>query len=249
MLGELGEHTFKFPSFFYQSHSSAVAFTCPTGALRALTEKAGLSPLVIAPGRGLLVISFFQHEQVEDMRAYDEVVISVPVHRRRAWLPPLIPLLASTPMGSFGHLVLDMPVNSEVNRLRGNVLWNLPKSKAAIQIDNAGSASSLRTQGDQLRLELDIDPAGRSQNLTTTSRVYGALNGQATSFLNVTKGDFLKANVVLPFLPKPKGRFHWDAGPGHPLRKIDPSMLSLFETRVSKNHQSILHLPKQGVHA
>lgn len=245
VLGLQGEHTFRFPTFFFSSNCTMAGFLCPLASLKRITADTEFQPLTVMQGKGMLVASFYQHRQVDEMQPYDEVVLSIPVFRRNQWLPPLLPLLSPKPLRSFGHLILDMPVNSELNRLRGNLLWNLPKSSADIHISSVPSRSSLQVNAEGLNLSLDVDIRGKIQPNSTTSRIYGRLNGQSSAFINATSADFCKANAIAPVGARPAGKINWKANPGHPLEKIDTAELTLFETRYSTNYKSVLYLPGQ----
>lgn len=244
-LGNLGQQEFRFPTFFFESTCTMAGLLCPMGELSKVTLSLGYKPLTILPGKGMLVVSFYQHQRVDQMQPYDEVVISTPVYARQAHMLPLLPLLAPKPMGTFGHLVLDMPVNSPLNRLRGNLLWNLPKTDADIQISKTSTRSKLRCASAMLELELEVEARGKAHDITTTSRIYGAMNGAPTAFYNTTNARFCKANQVFPIGPNPQGTIRWQARPGHPLAGLDPTNLKLFETRLATDYKSVLYLPGQ----
>ncbi|EKT4502609.1 acetoacetate decarboxylase (ADC) [Pseudomonas aeruginosa] len=117
------------PNFYYQNSRVTAVYTADLDALRALMPPevlATASPLQVWPGRGLVAFTAYTYEHC-DNDAYNEVAVSIITNTPgKANLGPFT-LIGQSMSGDFWGYVLNLPVNTELARVRGVVGYNLPK--------------------------------------------------------------------------------------------------------------------------
>lgn len=169
-------HKYTFPTFFTGSRVTAMMFTADHARARQLLGGVPLFPVRMSPGRCLFLVACFRYGQVSDgMRGYNEVALGFAVSRSRI---PLLPVLARAIWPSFGYFVVDLPVDSEENRVRGVEIWGLPKTMKEFAEDDGPNGREVRmSSGGETCLRVRIPRGGRERLVNESSRAYSVKGG------------------------------------------------------------------------
>ncbi len=127
-LVHIGFDTYS-PNFYYKSNRISALYTADIDQLRAHMPPAVREvspPLQVWPGRGLVVLTAYDYE-VCDNDPYRELAISVVTARPGGWNLGPISLMVQALRGDFWGYVYQLPVDTELARVRGVVGYNLPK--------------------------------------------------------------------------------------------------------------------------
>ncbi|NOV24432.1 acetoacetate decarboxylase (ADC) [Cupriavidus necator] len=169
------------PNFYYRNSRVTAIFTADLARLRELMPAAVLEkvqPLQVWPGRGLLDLTAYAYHYC-DNDSYNEIGLSIVTNRPGgANLGPLT-LMSQAMAGDFWGYVLELPVNTELARVRGVVGYNLPKWLAGIHY---------RETDKSVVVEI-LDSQTGKLDVTVETRKLGELSGKASlvthSFTNV----------------------------------------------------------------
>lgn len=170
------------PIVFHRTESVEAFFPADIEALRAALPTPDLHPVTLPGGRGIVFIAALQYEDVTANGVdgcaalpYGEVMVAVPVTRRRA--PPLLPLLA--PPGApieAGGFVLHLPVTTRVARDAGRLIWGLPKFVANMTFDDSMRERGVAlSEGGHEILRFVARPGGRPAVARESNLLYSVL--------------------------------------------------------------------------
>lgn len=242
-LGMEDEVTFKFPTFFYRSECLQMAFACPLRQLSALVDNAAYEPVALRPGWGVLALSVYNHLQVAEMEPYRESVFSVPVKRKGTWLPVALPLIAEHFFPQVKHWVVEMPVDSDLNRRRGNFIWSLPKSMGVIDWRHCDNdRCELHIANDSFSMDMRLPLPRDTSHMRRDCDVIGGLGAKPVLARSVSEGLFARQRYLLSSVPGWSARLVVNHQ-SHPFTALDQGLPMPMEIRHCKNLQSILFRP------
>ncbi len=237
--GHQGEEKhYHFPTFFVGTRATTVITTGSTSVARELLGDTAdsLHPVQVRPGRCLIGIIAFHYGQITDgMKSYHEFAIGIAVSPAKL---PLLPAIARERYG-FGLWVQHLPVDSEENCHRGNVIWGLPKVMRRFSDEETDSVRTAEVwEGEKrgLRCEFPID--GPYRPFTEENRVYSKKDGK----LWVTRT--LQSGHRTTRFGRKFSLEIGDTAEGQTLQRLDPSTRALM-IRHSKDMESALYLPKE----
>ncbi|WP_322052829.1 acetoacetate decarboxylase [Paraburkholderia bannensis] len=121
------------PNFYYRTSQVQLLFLAPLSRLRAMLPMP-LEPLRAFPGYGLVALTFFSYA-VCDNDPYDEVSVAVVIRRPGARGSHALELRNAMRRRHFFAHVLALPVSTEIARVRGVYGYQLPKWRAAIDVN------------------------------------------------------------------------------------------------------------------
>ncbi|WP_321880749.1 acetoacetate decarboxylase [Paraburkholderia bannensis] len=121
------------PNFYYRTSQVQLLFLAPLSRLRAMLPMP-LEPLRAFPGFGLVALTFFSYA-VCDNDPYDEVSVAVVIRRPGARGSQALELRNAMRRRHFFAHVLALPVSTEIARVRGVYGYQLPKWRAAIDVN------------------------------------------------------------------------------------------------------------------
>ncbi|WP_321889224.1 acetoacetate decarboxylase [Paraburkholderia bannensis] len=121
------------PNFYYRTSQVQLLFLAPLSRLRAMLPMP-LEPLRAFPGYGLVALTFFSYA-VCDNDPYDEVSVAVVIRRPDARGSHALELRNAMRRRHFFAHVLALPVSTEIARVRGVYGYQLPKWRAAIDVN------------------------------------------------------------------------------------------------------------------
>lgn len=117
------------PNFFYRNSRVTAVFTADLDRLRELMPDEVMEevqPLQVWPGRGLVALTAYAYHYC-DNDSYNEVALSIITNKPgNSNLGP-ISLIGQSRSNDFWGYVLELPVNTELAKVRGIVGYNLPK--------------------------------------------------------------------------------------------------------------------------
>ncbi|HEY1078346.1 MAG TPA: hypothetical protein VGE51_16750 [Fontimonas sp.] len=130
------------PNFYYENSRVSVIFTADLDRLRDLIPPdvlAQVQPLSIWPGRGLVALTAYAYHYC-DNDSYNEIALAIVTTRPgQSNLGP-ISLIGQAMSKDFWGYVIDLPVDTELARVRGVVGYNLPKWLTRIDYRQTDSA-------------------------------------------------------------------------------------------------------------
>lgn len=121
------------PNFYYRTSQIQLLFLAPLSRVRAMLPMP-LEPLRAFPGYGLVALTFFSYA-VCDNDPYDEVSVAVVIRRPDACGSHALELRHAMRRRHFFAHVLALPVSTEIARVRGVYGYQLPKWRAAIDVN------------------------------------------------------------------------------------------------------------------
>ncbi|WP_321954371.1 acetoacetate decarboxylase [Paraburkholderia bannensis] len=121
------------PNFYYRTSQVQLLFLAPLSRLRAMLPMP-LEPLRAFHGYGLVALTFFSYA-VCDNDPYDEVSVAVVIRRPGARGSHALELRNAMRRRHFFAHVLALPVSTEIARVRGVYGYQLPKWRAAIDVN------------------------------------------------------------------------------------------------------------------
>jgi Acetoacetate decarboxylase (ADC) len=170
------------PLVFHRTENIEAFFTADLEMVRAALPTTDLHPVTLPGGRAILLVAAFQYEDVTAEGVdgcaappYGEVMVAVPVTRRRA--PPFVPLVAPprSPIEA-GGFVLHLPVTTRVARDGGRLIWGFPKFVADMEFsDSAGERSVQVSEGGHEILRFTARPTGRPSAVRESTMLYSVL--------------------------------------------------------------------------
>lgn len=168
------------PNFFYRNSRITAVFTADLDRLRALMPAEVMEevqPLQIWPGRGLVALTAYAYHYC-DNDSYNEVALSIVTNKPgKSNLGPLSLIGQSRSRDLWGY-VLELPVNTELAKVRGIVGYNLPKWLT--EIDSRESDTSIVFEIIDGETG-DVDVAFEAEKLSNLSdRVDMVTNGFTT---------------------------------------------------------------------
>ena len=126
------------PNFYYKNSKITAVFSADLNVLTSLMPASVLEhvePISLWPGRGLVAITAYAYHYC-DNDTYNELAISVITTKPDAWNLGVISLLINQWNDDFWGVVLKLPVDTELARVRGVVGYNLPKWTTKISYKN-----------------------------------------------------------------------------------------------------------------
>jgi len=152
------------------------AFPCPMSATRPLLPHPMLAPVMLAPGKGVLVVAVFDYEETS-IGPYREVGIGFQCRLRRSGPLPLVPLLAERFFDDVGPWVQFLPVTTQLANDLGRANWGFPKFVADIRIDRADDRVTCEVgENGQTLMRVEIERPGRPKPMALPLRLYSALD-------------------------------------------------------------------------
>jgi len=144
---------FELPQRYYDWSFMLAHFPASARAIsRLLPEDAGLEPVTIAPGIGIVSLAAFEYRKLVSLEAYNEMGVMFPVRLRPTLSLPSVPLFRPEWFADLGFYIWQLPVNKDDAREAGVRLWGFPKSLAEITFadvyeDIANRLTVLRANG------------------------------------------------------------------------------------------------------
>ncbi|WP_272981980.1 hypothetical protein [Pseudoalteromonas sp.] len=126
------------PNFYYKNSKITAVFSADLDVLTSLIPASVLEhvePISLWPGRGLVAITAYAYHYC-DNDTYNELAISVITTKPDSWNLGVISLLNNQWNDDFWGVVLKLPVDTELARVRGVVGYNLPKWTTKISYKN-----------------------------------------------------------------------------------------------------------------
>ncbi|KTG18731.1 acetoacetate decarboxylase (ADC) [Pseudoalteromonas sp. XI10] len=126
------------PNFYYKNSKITAVFSADLDMLTSLIPASVLEhvePISLWPGRGLVAITAYAYHYC-DNDTYNELAISVITTKPGSWNLGAISLLNNQWNDDFWGVVLKLPVDTELARVRGVVGYNLPKWTTKISYKN-----------------------------------------------------------------------------------------------------------------
>lgn len=126
------------PNFYYKNSKITAVFSADLDMLTSLIPASVLEhvePISLWPGRGLVAITAYAYHYC-DNDTYNELAISVITTKPDSWNLGVISLLNNQWNDDFWGVVLKLPVDTELARVRGVVGYNLPKWTTKISYKN-----------------------------------------------------------------------------------------------------------------
>ena len=205
------------PIFYYNTACVFASFVVDTCATRQLLP-AVLEPVVIAPGKSLATVAFFQYTD-SSVGAYNEMGLAIAArpsrhhfHNTAAWHP-----LQSVMPGMF---IVDLPVTTAIAYAAGRECWGYPKIVVPIDFSLRGSV-----------FDCKVLAADRNDLLCQ-------LRGQAQAAIPLFAPDLLtytlRDGVLLRTVIRMRGR-------------MQHSLLSRVEWQQGQNHHLCDHLQVLGL--
>ena len=186
---------YPFPTFYADVAYGLGLFGCSYAAAERIVT-AGLGhevrPVRVWGGGGLLGVALYDYHKVEGMAPYSEIAVALPVTYRQWWsMLPLLPLVPGLDGGT-GSFVIDMPMTSKENQIRGNRIWGLPKTTRRVDIEVRTSEIAGTAYGDDNApyLEIVLPRRGRTRTSTTESWVFTRLDDTLLRSRSVLHGAF-----------------------------------------------------------
>lgn len=191
ITNHLGERrVYTFPTFFAKSRTSLVLTTARTDrATELLGDTGPLRPVRMGRGRCLAVLACFRYGELSDgMKGYHEMALGIAVSRSRI---PILPALLRRRMESFGFWLLDLPVSSEENRVRGVEIWGYPKTMKTFRDEDgpAGRTFEMKTQEGELCLRVVVPRAGTVTRAAEINRSYSRKDGRVLRTVTHSEGE------------------------------------------------------------
>ncbi len=184
-----------FPTFYGDVTCAMAIFPCPYARAQALVAERlspQASPVRMPGSRALVAFSCYQYKRVMHVRPYNEIAVAIPVMVKARLNPPLLPLVMPGMFDRLGYFIADMPVTSEENRLRGNVIWGLPKTTRPIQVtlDDTDCISEVLDEQRSTYLKVRVPLKGRRQHFDESSFLYSRHAGRVIRSRTCFTADF-----------------------------------------------------------
>lgn len=190
-LGEGIVKDYKFPTFYGDTECVQVGFLCDYDAAQKLMPSPELKPLNMLNGRSLVIIAAYRYNKVLNVVPYNEIAVTIPVLKQPALNLPILPLLKPN-YKNFGFYVLDMPVTSLENQIRGTEIWGLPKTVNDIEINSSDkniSVNANNSQGEDY-LQLTLPIPDKTEDLKLQNQLFSFLNNQMLQSENKAEALF-----------------------------------------------------------
>jgi hypothetical protein len=235
---------YAFPTCFTHTASAIVLTTADYDAAQDRVPQAlrdaGLTPVRVSRNRCIAVLGSYRYGRVNDgMTGYNEMVVGIALAKSKALV---LPAVLRTQFG-FGAFVLDLPVDSAENCVRGNAIWGLPKSMKTFAYAESSSHYDVRLSEaeGQLCMHLQVPIGGRRMLVRDENCVYSVKDGKALQTRAVLEGACWQYAGI-----GDTSRIHLEFG-NHgvyaELRKLDfhskPLVVRLFDSQ-----NSALYLPE-----
>lgn len=123
----------KMPVFYYDNTAITAIFYAKTSVLRKFLPKTSYYPATVMPGVGAMAITCFEYRDT-DIRAYNEVSITIPIVYGRPSVP-LMDMLPGLIKDEFHVFVHHLPVTTQVALDGGISVYNYPKFMSDIEFD------------------------------------------------------------------------------------------------------------------
>jgi hypothetical protein len=238
-------HSFLFPTYFLRSSACLAVFTCSATKVRQLVGGSQFRPVRISPSRSLLAFACYEHHAIEEMNSYREAVIAIPVQSAPRIDAPLLPLLTRGISGRFGQFVWRMPVTSAINRMRGKVLWGLPKemSEIGFRAEARRVDCCVSEDGGEM-FSLEVHAGAEERDIDQKMRFFTTLDGMDLKAYTHIHG---KVRMARSLFGLGRERARLTLGDTPSARLLKGLELGEFpvETRVSASLRSILTLPER----
>ena len=155
------------PNLYYDSGMIAAAFTADWKRLRELVQVKEVAPIKVFPGRGVVAITAYDY-RICDNDPYREIAISVLITKpNEKNLGPITLAKNSLKRENWAH-VLELPLDSEVGRVRGMEIYSLPKWFAEIPFSENSNTVSASLHNEKTG-EAEISLVGK--NLASQAKV------------------------------------------------------------------------------
>ncbi len=163
------------PVVYRKCSAYFAAFPCSLKAIRPLFPHPMLTPITLAPGKGVLVATVFDHRETS-IGAYREVGIGFMARLRTSGPLPLLPLLADRWFEDVGTWMQFLSVTTPVANDLARATLGLPSNVADIQLDRTDDHVTCEvTDGGRRLLQIHMDRPGVSRPTALPLRLYSAL--------------------------------------------------------------------------
>nr|WVH32703.1 acetoacetate decarboxylase [Trichoderma asperellum] len=144
------------PNFYYRTRSIQLVFLAPLGPLKSKLPSP-LEPISPFPGYGLVALTFYSY-LVCDNDPYNEVSLAIIVRQPGRNSYSMTQLLTSIWNRTFYGYVLALPVDTEIARVRGVTLYQLPKwlTKINFEMDDHQIKAGISGTGGSMDLTLEV---------------------------------------------------------------------------------------------
>lgn len=240
-------HSFLFPTYFLRSRACLAVYSCSAAKAQRLLGGSRFRPVRISHSRALLAFACYEHLAVEEMDSYREAVIAIPVQSDDRFDYPLLPLLSRTISGRFGQFVWRMPVTSALNRMRGRVIWGLPKELSEIRFREESSRMDCRVSEDGGEMfSLAVSVSAMEREIDEKMRFFSNLNGVDMKAYSHIHGKVRMARSLFGLGPaRANARLTLGQTPSARLLKEMELGDRPVEARVSASLRSVLTLPER----
>ncbi len=185
---------YTFPTFFAHSRTTLVLTTARTDRASALLGDLGpLRPVRMGRGRCLAVLACFRYGELSDgMKGYHEMALGIAVSRSRL---PILPALLRRRWGSFGFWLLDLPVSSDENRVRGVEIWGYPKTMKRFRDEDGpgGRTFEMTTPEGVPCMRLVVPRTGKVRRTSEINRSYSRKDGTILRTVTHSEGECREA--------------------------------------------------------
>lgn len=197
------------PNFYYKNSRITAVFTADLAQLHALMPPQVLqqvTPLQIWPGRGLIALTAYAYHYCDNDN-YNEIAVSVITTKPGELNVGPLSLLRQSLTDDYWGYVLQLPVNTELARVRGIVGYNLPKwttvidyqqhaDKVVVSIADAKTgATDFTIEAEALPVKTDDFPVVRNSfvNLDASGTVTtGYALSRLQLFADTSEDDAVK---------------------------------------------------------
>ena len=191
-------YCFSFPTFFLRSASCLAVFSCSARKAAAFIGAPDFLPVRIARDRALITFICYEHHEIAEMPGYREAVIAIPVRYRPGWDIPVLPLFFRNVSARFGLYIWKMPVTSELNTVRGRVLWGLPKAKSEVSLRMDGNEADCRaTEEGREMFSLRVRVERPETPFFQKTAVFSVLDGRCVKSFNYAQGRARSARSLM----------------------------------------------------
>lgn len=229
------------PNFYYRISFARVVMLAQTRVIRSQLP-AGLDPLQVAPGRGIVSVMFFRYD-VADIDFYTEAAVGIAVRPARHGRVGAIDLFAGLADDHVHTYVLALPVNTEIAQIRGHDGYGFPKwvTDLDVEIDNNRVDATVANAKGGVDMALSVATPGQSTHQTgdrvSTLTSYTQIDGAWHS-------TFSQTNVLAggsKVLPRDVNLTVGEGRMSDALRTLSPGRVIRLD--VVTNGQLALHLP------
>ncbi|MCP3942115.1 MAG: acetoacetate decarboxylase family protein [Desulfobacteraceae bacterium] len=176
-LTEKISKNYLFPTFYGNVTCAIGIFLCSYPKALEVVQKelgSGVKPVKMTRGRSLVAFSCYEYKNVYGVLPYNEIAMTIPVMANSLVNVPVLPMVLDKFFSKFGYYIFGMPVTSKENQIRGNEIWNLPKTTNEIDIykENGDCITICSEESGKPYFELHVPMDGTPTDFDVTSNLY-----------------------------------------------------------------------------